>query len=90
MCCDIATSAFTNLKLRKWEKWSAEGLWMCNVVIMAICKVQGHVHMCKYKLPLEAETANWLPRLQPDQQGTQRTRENVGKSQKNPKIKGKK
>lgn len=57
-----------------------------KVVIMAICKVQGHVHMCKYKLPLEAETANRLPRLQPDQQGTQRTRENVGKSHKNPKI----
>lgn len=62
-----------------------------------ICKVQGHVHMCKYKLPLEAETANRLPRLQPDQQGTQRTRENevsnnisVGKSHKNPHIKGNK
>lgn len=55
MCCDIATSAFTNLKLQMREVICRGAV---KAVIMAIYKVGGHVHMCKYKLPLEAETAN--------------------------------
>lgn len=65
ICCDDITSAFTSFK--PYERIDLE----------RSCK-HGYpyqVHMCKYKLPLEAVTANRLPRLQPDQQGTQRTGE---------------